>query len=187
MSNGPVVEADTIDELLRFDEDDPQLISALGPVHRPEGKLRWMVVLNQFDLPDLPSDITYGDFLYNNINPASAAASARLITVTGWMFTSVSWYVEEPGPGWEGRIREHPDRQHSAIALYIDQATGAISSRVTTKTEVFTKTDPYPAGGWDTDEHGTVPALLGKLRSAAMPPNPLLRNPSRGQKAADRG
>lgn len=162
--------ADTVDELMHVDETEPELAIAVGPVIRHRGRFHWMPVITASDFPDdLPDGITHAEALYHNINTdASARIAQRGVQLEGWLMSGVTSVADiDPEEYTPGRLAEHPKAEHSRSAFYLDQDSGRLTFKLTTKTTIDEHRFDRPDGGWDIDEHGTVPALLDRFRVAA--------------------
>lgn len=177
-----IITADTLDELMHVDESNPELSVALGPVILERGRYRWGVVISASQLPPrAPGDDTYGVMLYHNINTAAAESIAGKVAVEGWMMSGTASVANLTSldEAEAGRLAEHPRAEHGTTSFYLDQVTGTLTFRTTTKTSSSEYFKFQPAGGWDIDKHGAVPALLDRFRLAYIRgAHPLFRNHS---------
>lgn len=164
MTTHDLYAARTLNELLAVDVHGP----AFGMVYQSTTEWRWMVAMNPGTFPPVPDDRRVGEVFYDHVRRLDLAGLSSIpLTVEGWLFVAQAWYVDNPWPAAEGMLRDHPRRQSSTIALYLDQHTGSITSRLThVDGRINTRTTPRPSTGWKPDDHGTLAAALDLWRAA---------------------
>lgn len=167
---------DTLIGLLDFTDHADQVCPAFGLVYHMAGEYRWMVILPPAAFPSTSPDPLgprLGDIFHAHMSQRDLRDLRHvrdLVDARGWLFTAAGWAVADPWAAAEGKLAQHPNRRRVQQAIYIDQATGAITSRTHFQDtgDVELDTVERPADGWDPDREGSIAATLDLVRNATL-------------------